>query len=182
MVLKAVADGLVHKTDAGGVRLDLRSAGEVAAAYAGFAASFGDKLRTVQVQPMVPGGVEMMIGLAEDPVFGPLVVVGLGGVATEVLGDHRARLAPLTDADARQMIGDLRSAPLLAGFRGGAPVDMQALEQVLLRVSRLAEDLPEVAELDLNPVIALPGGAVAVDVRIRISPAEPRDPFVRQLR
>ena len=80
------------------------------------------------------------------------------------------------------MIGDLRSAPLLAGFRGGAPVDMQALEQVLLRVSRLAEDLPEVAELDLNPVIALPGGAVAVDVRIRISPAEPRDPFVRQLR
>jgi len=182
VVLKAVADGLVHKTDAGGVRLDLRSAGEVAAAYAGFAASFGDKLRTVQVQPMVPGGVEMMIGLAEDPVFGPLVVVGLGGVATEVLGDHRARLAPLTDADARQMIGDLRSAPLLAGFRGGAPVDMQALEQVLLRVSRLAEDLPEVAELDLNPVIALPGGAVAVDVRIRISPAEPRDPFVRQLR
>jgi acyl-CoA synthetase (NDP forming)/RimJ/RimL family protein N-acetyltransferase len=182
VALKAVADGLVHKTDVGGVRLDLGSAGEVAAAYAGFAASFGDKLRTVQVQPMVPGGVEVMIGLAEDPVFGPIVVVGLGGVATEVLGDHRARLAPLTDADARQMIGDLRSAPLLAGFRGAAPVDRQALEQVLLRVSRLAEDLPEVAELDLNPVMALPGGVVAVDVRIRISPAEPRDPFLRQLR
>ena len=182
VALKAVADGLVHKTDVGGVRLDLRSAGEVAAAYAGFAASFGDKLRTVQVQPMVPGGVEMMIGLAEDPVFGPLVVVGLGGVATEVLADHRARLAPLTDADAREMLGELRSAPLLAGFRGSAPVSMRALEQVLLRVSRLAEDLPEVAELDLNPVLALPGGAVAADVRIRVSPAEPRDPFLRQLR
>lgn len=80
------------------------------------------------------------------------------------------------------MLGELRSAPLLAGFRGSAPVSMRALEQVLLRVSRLAEDLPEVAELDLNPVLALPGGAVAADVRIRVSPAEPRDPFLRQLR
>jgi len=110
------------------------------------------------------------------------VVFGLGGVATEVLDDRAARLAPLTDTDATAMISGIRAAPLLLGHRGSPPVDVAALADLLLRVSRLADDLPEVAELDLNPVIARPDGAHVVDVRIRVAPAEPRDPFLRQLR
>ena len=136
----------------------------------------------VLVQPMLAGGVETIVGVVQEPVFGPLVVFGLGGVATEVLGDHTARLAPLTDTDAAQMISGVRAAPLLSGHRGSPAVDTAALADLLLRVSRLADDLPEVAELDLNPVIARPDGAHVVDVRIRIAPAAPRDPFLRQLR
>jgi acyl-CoA synthetase (NDP forming) len=126
--------------------------------------------------------VEILIGVVQEPVFGPLVVFGLGGVATDVLGDHAARLAPLTDIDAEQVIRDVRAAPLLFGHRGTPAVDTAALADLLLRVSRLADDLPEVAELDLNPVIARPDGAHGVGTRIRIAPATPRDPFLRQLR
>jgi acyl-CoA synthetase (NDP forming) len=110
------------------------------------------------------------------------VVFGLGGVATEILGDHAARLTPLTDADAEDLIHGVHAAPLLFGHRGSPAVDTAALADVLLRVSRLADDLPEVAELDLNPVIATAGGAQAVDARIRVTAAEPRDPFLRNLR
>jgi acyl-CoA synthetase (NDP forming) len=131
---------------------------------------------------MLTGGVEVMIGVVQEPVFGPLVVFGLGGVATEVLGDHVTRLTPLTDADADEMIRTVRAAPLLFGHRGSPPVDAAALADALLRVSRLADDLPEVSELDLNPVVAREDGAYCVDVRVRISPAEPRDPFLRRLR
>jgi acyl-CoA synthetase (NDP forming) len=109
-------------------------------------------------------------------------VFGLGGVATEVLGDHAARLTPLTDADADELIHSVHAAPLLFGHRGSPPADVVALTDTLLRISRLADDLPEVAELDLNPVIARPGGVHAVDVRVRVSPAESRDPLLRQLR
>jgi acyl-CoA synthetase (NDP forming) len=131
---------------------------------------------------MLAGGVETIVGVVQEPVFGPLVVFGLGGVATEVLGDHAARLAPLTDTDAAELIAGVRAAPLLLGHRGPPAVDTAALAGLLLRVSRLADDLPEVAELDLNPVIARPDGAHIVDVRVRITPAAPRDPFLRQLR
>jgi acyl-CoA synthetase (NDP forming) len=103
-------------------------------------------------------------------------------VATEVLGDHAARLTPLTDADASALIRSVRAAPLLLGNRGRPAVDTEALAGILLRVSQLADDLPEVAELDLNPVIAQPGGACAVDARIRVTPAQPKDPFLRRLR
>jgi acyl-CoA synthetase (NDP forming) len=123
-----------------------------------------------------------MVGVVQEPVFGPLVVFGLGGVATEVLGDCAARLTPLTDADADDLIHGVRAAPLLLGHRGSPPVDTGALAGVLLRVSRLADDLPEVAELDLSPVLATPGGAQVVAARIRVTPAQPRDPFLRQLR
>ena len=102
------------------------------------------------IQPMVTGGIEVIIGVVQEPVFGPLVVFGLGGVATEVLGDHSARLAPLTDTDACDLIGSIRAAPLLLGHRGTPPADLAALTDTLLRVSRLADDLPEVAELDLK--------------------------------
>jgi len=182
VVLKAEAAGVVHKSQAGAVRLDLRTADEVAGAYAELAAAFGDKLRRVLVQPMVADGVETIVGVVQEPVFGPLVVFGLGGVATDVLADRSARLAPLTDVDAAAMIVAVRAAPLLLGRAGQPAVDTTALAGLLLRVSRLADDLPEVAELDLNPVIARPDGVVAVDVRVRVAPAAPRDPFLRQLR
>ena len=181
VVLKAEAEGLVHRTGAGGVKLDLRTPQEVAEGYRMLAAGFGLRPGRVLVQPMLEGAVEVMIGVAQEPVFGPLVVFGSGHAATEVHGDHVTRLTPLTDADAEEMIHAVYAAPLLAGDQGTSPVDTAALADALLRVSRLADDLPEVSELDLNPVLARPDGAWCVDVRVRISPAEPRDPFLRRL-
>ena len=182
VVLKAEAEGLVHRTDAGGVRVDLRTPEEVAEGYRMLAADFGPRLQRVLVQPMLAGGVEVFIGVVQEPVFGPVVVFGSGGVAAEVDGDHVARLTPLTDADADEMLNSVRAAPLLFGRRGVPPVDTAALADVLLRVSRLVDDLPEVSELELNPVVAREDGVWCVDVRVRISPAEPRDPFLRRLR
>jgi len=114
-------------------------------------------------------------------VFGPVVVFGLGGVATEVLGDRVARLAPLTGADADDLIHSIRAAPVLLGHGGQPAADIEALRDTLLRVSRLADDLPQVAELDLNPVIARPDGVIAVDARIRVTSHRLADPFLRQL-
>jgi acyl-CoA synthetase (NDP forming) len=182
VVLKAEAEGLVHKTEAGAVKLDLHSEREVRAAYRDLAATFGADLTGVLVQPMLTDGVEVLVGVVQEPVFGPLVVFGLGGVATEVLGDHAARLTPLTDTDADDLIHGVHAAPLLFGHRGTPPVDTAALTDMLLRVSRLADDLHEVAEFDLNPVIATEHGACAVDARIRVGPAQARDPFLRRLR
>jgi acyl-CoA synthetase (NDP forming)/GNAT superfamily N-acetyltransferase len=136
----------------------------------------------VPTQPMLAGEVEVLIGVVQEPVFGPLVVFAVGGVATEAHGDHAARLTPLTDTDADELIHSVHAAPLLFGHRGTPPVDTAALTDVLLRVSRLADDLHEVAELDLNPVIATQGGAHAADARIRVLPAQPSDPFLRRLR
>ncbi len=181
-VLKPEAEGLVHRADAGGVQLDLRTPEEVAESYRALAADFGPRLRRVLVQPLV-GGVEVLIGVVQEPVFGPLVVFGLGGAATDVHGDRVARLTPMTDTDAEEMIRTVRGAQLLLGRQGGGlPVDTAALAGALIRVSRLADDLPEVSELDLNPVVASADGIHCVDVRVRISPAEPTDPFLRQLR
>ena len=182
VVIKADVPGLLHKSDAGAVRLDLRSPDDVRRAFEDLAGKFAGRLTGVLVQPMVTGGVEVIMGVVQEPVFGPLVVFGLGGVATEVLGDHSARLAPLTDADAAGMIRSIRAAPLLLGHRGTPAADLAALSDVLLRVSRLADDLPEVAELDLNPVIARPDGAFAVDARIRVTSQAAADPFLRRLR
>jgi acyl-CoA synthetase (NDP forming)/RimJ/RimL family protein N-acetyltransferase len=182
VVLKADVEGLVHKTEAGAVLLDLRTETDVRRGYDQLAKRFGPDFREVLVQPMLAEGVEVLIGVAHEPVFGPLVVFGLGGVATDVLGDHAARLTPLTDVDAQQMISGIRAAPLLYGHDGGAPVDVAALADILLRISRLADEVPEIAELDLNPVIAQNDGAHPVDARIRLVPAEPQDPFLRRLR
>jgi acyl-CoA synthetase (NDP forming) len=182
VVLKADVPGLLHKTEAGAVKLYLRDEQEVRAAYQDLSAAFGQDLTAVLVQPMLAGGVEVLIGVVQEEVFGPLVVFGLGGVATDVLGDHAAKLTPLTDVDADDLIHGVHAAPLLFGHRGSPPVDTMALRDMLLRVSRLAEDLHEVSELDLNPVIATSTGAHAVDARIRVSPAQPRDPFLRRLR
>jgi len=131
---------------------------------------------------MITGGTEVIIGVQDDQMFGPLVVFGLGGVATEVLADHAARLAPVTEADADTLINSIRSAPLLHGHRGSPAADLAALRDMLMRVSRLADDLPEVTELDLNPVIAGPDRVVAVDARIKVEAQTPQDPFLRRLR
>jgi acyl-CoA synthetase (NDP forming) len=182
VVLKADVPGLVRKSDAGAVLLDLRTEAEVRDGYRTLAGQFGPKLAGVGVQPMITGGTEVIVGVADDQMFGPLVIFGLGGVATEVLADHSARLAPLTAEDASALIDSIRSAPLLHGHRGTPAADMEALRDVLMRVSRLADDIPEISELDLNPVIARPDGAVAVDSRIRVIPQAPRDHFLRRLR
>ena len=132
--------------------------------------------------PLTEAGTEVAVGVTDDHEFGPLVVFGLGGVATEALGDHSARLTPLTDTDADTLIRSIRSAPLLLGHGGSAAADLGALRDLLLRVARLADDLPEVTDLDLNPVIARPDGAFVVDARIKATPYQPRDPFLRDLR
>jgi acyl-CoA synthetase (NDP forming)/GNAT superfamily N-acetyltransferase len=182
VVIKADVPGLLHKSDAGAIRLDLRSPDDVGRAFEDLAAKFAGRLTGVLVQPMIAGGVEVIMGVVQEPVFGPLVVFGLGGVATEVLGDHSVRLAPLTDIDADDLIRSIRAAPLLLGHRGAPAADLAALSGALLRVSRLADDLPEVAELDLNPVIARPDGVFAVDARIRVTSQAAADPFLRRLR
>ena len=132
--------------------------------------TFGEEMTGALLQPMVAGGVETIVGGIQDLSFGPLVVFGLGGIAVEALGDHITRLAPLTDADAAEMVTGLRGSALLAGYRGQPAVDVDSLVQVLHRVSRLVEEMPEVAELDCNPVIATPEGVVVVDARLRIDP------------
>jgi acyl-CoA synthetase (NDP forming)/GNAT superfamily N-acetyltransferase len=180
VALKAEVEG-VHNSDVGAIRLDLRTADDVAIAYDELASRFGARLQRVRLQPMLAGGVETLVGVVQEPVFGPLVVFGLGGAA-EALGDTTARLSPLTDAAAEEMISGGRAAPLLTGHRGVPAVDTAGLADILLRVSRLADDLPEVAELRLNPVIARPQDVQVVDAAVRIAPATPRDPFLRRLR
>ncbi len=182
VVLKADVPRLIRKTDAGAVELDLRTEADVRAAYRALTERFGERQRQVLVQPMIAGGTEVIVRVADDRMFGPLVVFGLGGVATEVLADHAARLTPLTDTDADHLIHSIRSAPLLLGHRGSPGADLGALRDLLLRVSQLADDLPEVTELDLNPVIARPDGTFVADARIEVRPYQPQDPFLRKLR
>jgi len=181
VVIKAVVPGLLHKTRAGAVELNLHGGDEVSAAMRRLAGKFAGRMSEVLVEPMITGGTETIVGVVQEPVFGPVVVFGLGGVATEVLGDHAARLAPLTGSDADDLIHSIRATPLLLGHRGQPAADLPALRDTLLRVSRLADDLPQVAELDLNPLIARPDGVVAVDVRIRVTSNRLADPFLRRL-
>ena len=136
---------------------------------------------------MISTGTDVLVGVADDHMFGPLIVFGLGGIATNVLADHAARLAPLTTTDADTLISAVRAAPLLRGYRGTPAADFpppakDAVRDLLLRASRLAEDLPEITELDLNPVIARPDGVIAVDARVRVTSRCPADPFLRKLR
>jgi acyl-CoA synthetase (NDP forming)/RimJ/RimL family protein N-acetyltransferase len=183
VVLKAADPQIVHKSDRHLVRLGLADAGTVRDAYLAIIATLGDANAPVSVQPMRRGGVELAVGVAHDPLFGSLVMLGLGGIHTDLLGDRTFRLLPVTDLDAARMWRSLRAAPLLTGYRGAPATDTTALEDLLLRVGRLAEDLPQVAELDLNPVLALPHGVVAVDAKMRLAAigTEP-DPNLRALR
>ncbi|UNO43350.1 GNAT family N-acetyltransferase [Streptomyces sp. MST-110588] len=182
MALKAYWPGLLHKTDVGALRLDLEGAGPVRAAYTELAGRFGEVMTGAVLQPMAGRGVELVAGLVQDQVFGPLVLFGLGGTATEVLADHCARLAPLTDRDVHALITAPRCAPLLFGHRTGRPVALDGLEQLLLRLSRMACDLPQLAEADLNPVLARPDAVLPLDVRVRLLPHTAHDPYLRRLR
>ena len=125
----------------------------------------------------VSGGAELLAGVVQDPVFGPLVAFGPGGVLAELIGDAPFRLAPLTDVDAEELVLAGKAGRLVAGFRGAPPADAAALVDLLHRLARLADDLPEVAELDLNPVLASATGCVAVDARVRVGRARPRAPL-----
>ncbi|BFV60649.1 bifunctional GNAT family N-acetyltransferase/acetate--CoA ligase family protein [Kitasatospora sp. CMC57] len=182
LVLKAYWPGQVHKSASGAVRTGLADDGQVRTAYHEFAERFGDRLAGVLVQPMAAPGLELLAGVVQDQVFGPLVVLGLGGTATEVLDDRAARLAPLTEADLTTMVTELRAAPLLLGRPGFPGVDLTAVGRVLAGLSRMATDLPQLAETDLNPLIASPDGLVCVDARVRLRPAGTFDPYLRQLR
>ncbi|MFI9722678.1 GNAT family N-acetyltransferase [Streptomyces sp. NPDC052396] len=182
VVLKAHWPGLVHKTAEGALRLDLQGDDEVRAAYRDLAARFGEKLSGVVVQPQASHVLELVAGVVQDEVFGPLVLFGQGGTATEILADHAARLAPLTTYDVDDLITAPHCARLLSGHPGAAPVDLGALEQLLLRLSRMACDLPQLVEADLNPVVASPEGVTALDARIRLVPRHAHDPYLRRLR
>jgi acetyl coenzyme A synthetase (ADP forming)-like protein len=176
VAVKLASETIVHKSDVGGVRLGIRTPEAAAEAYDAIAdelkrRGLADGMTGVTVQPMIVGGVECLVGVVADPTFGPLIAFGLGGVEAEVLGDVSFRLNPLTDIDADELIESSRAAALLRGFRGAPPSDVPALRDLLLRVSRLVEDVPEIAELDLNPVLVreVGHGAIALDARLRIS-------------
>ena len=164
VALKAAAPGLRHRLDLGAVRLDLADPAALRRAYAEMAPLFG---ADVLVQPMVPPGVACVVELVEDPAFGPVVGFGLGGVATELLGDRAWRAVPLTDRDAAELVDEPRAAPLLRGHRGAAPVDRSALVELLLRVGRLADEQPRVRSLTLNPVLARPDGFAVLHATVR---------------
>ena len=183
VALKICSPDIIHKSDIGGVQLQLDSADAVSHAFdtimsAAQTAQPQACIDGVSVQTMAKPGIEVIIGLTTDPQFGPLVMFGLGGIAVEVLQDVAFRLAPLTPQDVREMIYELRSLPLLTGHRGQAAADLAALEQLLLQVSRLAETYPDIKELDLNPVFAYADGCLAVDARIVLHtdtvPSSPR--------
>jgi acetyl coenzyme A synthetase (ADP forming)-like protein len=179
IALKAIAPGLVHKSDAGGVAIGLRPAQVRRAAerMAQRVSRAGFTPDGFLVQEMAPAGVELIVGVVQDRQFGPLLACGAGGTSTELLGDVAVRLTPLTDAEAHDMLRSLRMFPLLEGYRGAPRCDVEGLEQLLLRVGALVEAHPEVAEMDLNPVVALPDGPVAVDARIHVEQPPSRPPL-----
>jgi acyl-CoA synthetase (NDP forming) len=182
VVMKATRPGLIHKSELGAVRLGLSNESAVPEAYQESARSLDEAEPQVALQRMVQTGVELVVGVAHDSLFGSLIMVGLGGVQTDLLGDRRFRSVPLTDRDAAAMWRELRAAPLLTGYRGMAAMDTDALEQLLLRVARLAEDFPEVSELDLNPVVAVPAGVAALDAKLKLEPVEDEpDAYLRSL-
>ncbi len=173
VVLKVVSPSALHKSDVGGVVLGVQGEQAVREAFEKVTASVDDA-EGVLVQQMVKGGHEVLIGMTEDPAFGPLIVFGMGGVLVELVGDVAFRINPVTDLEAADMVRSIKSAKLLEGYRSYPPGDIAAVEEFILRVSALAEAVPEIAEMDLNPVKVLePGeGAVAVDARIRVKPVE----------
>ena len=173
VVMKVVSPEILHKTEAGGVVLGVKSAKEAAEAYdsivRGAKAYKSDaRVEGVQIQQMLSGGHEVIVGALTDPSFGKVVAFGLGGVLVEVLKDVTFRLAPATESDALAMIDSIAAAEILKGVRGGAPIDRDALARIIVAVSQLAADFPEISELDLNPVFARPDGAVAADVRVLV--------------
>ena len=173
VVLKARSGELVHKTDVGGVALNLADADAVRAAFEAMESRLGAQMGGAVIQPMASWGVEAIAGLASDPDFGPVVMVGLGGVMTDLLRDRAFAVPPLEPSAADAMVASLRAAPLLDGYRGAPKVDRRALVTVLEQIARVAEEVPELVELDLNPILVSPDGALAVDCKVRLAPRQP---------
>jgi acyl-CoA synthetase (NDP forming) len=176
VVAKLQTRRILHKSDVGAVRTGLTSERAVRSAFRDLTALATASGITapdegVVIQPMIVGGVETIIGVTDDRLFGPLVAFGLGGIHVEVLQDIHFRVAPLTDRDADDLLHEVRGYRLLEGYRGHPAADIEALRDIVLRIARLAEEVPEIVELDLNPVIALPPGSGCriVDARIRIA-------------
>lgn len=171
LVLKISSPDILHKSDAGGVKLGIRNSRQLAKAYDDLLASVSQKhpaakIEGVTVQKMARPGVEVIIGMSQDPQFGPVLMFGLGGILVEILKDVSFRIVPLARRDAREMIREIKGYPLLEGYRGQEPADIPFLEETLLKVSQLVENRPEIKELDINPLFAYKDGAVAVDARV----------------
>ena len=171
VVLKIVSPEIIHKSDAGGVMIDLKNSVEVVRAYNKILANVkkyntNAKIVGVLVQEMAPSSTEVIVGSIKDPQFGQTVMFGLGGIFVEILKDVNFRIAPLSTDDALEMITELKAYPLLKGFRKNPPADINALVEILCKVSRLVMENPEIKELDLNPGLAYENGAKTVDARI----------------
>jgi Acyl-CoA synthetase (NDP forming) len=171
VVLKIVSPDIIHKSDAGGVKVNLKTAAEVEAAFKTIMENAKKykadaKIVGIIVQEMAPQGTEVIVGAVKDPQFGQTVMFGLGGIFVELLKDVSFRVAPLSKEDAKEMITSLKAFPLLNGYRGSKPADLDALVGVLCNVSKMILDNPEIKELDLNPVMAYPVGTKCVDARI----------------
>lgn len=170
-VLKIVSPDILHKSDIGGVKLNLNSEDEVGKAYDDIMAAAKKhqpqaKIEGVSVQPMARPATEVIIGMSKDQQFGPVLMFGLGGILVEVLKDVSFRIVPLTRRDAREMIREIKAYPVLEGYRGQEPADIETLENLLLKVSDFVEQHPDIKEMDLNPVFAYKDGVIAVDARI----------------
>ena len=172
VVLKASGKEILHKSDVGGVKLSLGDADAVRDAYTDFQTRLGDSMTEVIVQKMIGEAPEVMIGVVRDPTFGHLVVYGAGGVLVELLADVAFRILPITEVDAEDMMEEVKTTQLLRGYRGAPPADEASVRQLLLRLSALVEECPEIEELDVNPLKVLPDGAIAVDMRVRVTPLE----------
>ena len=172
VVLKAVLPEISHKTEAGGVRVDVRNGDEVGKAYQELCRQFRQRSLPVLVQKMVRGGREVILGSLQDRQFGTLIMFGLGGIFVEAMRDVTFRIHPITNRDAQEMIASLRSYALLKGFRGERGVDERVLVEMLLRLSQLLSDFPEVEQVDINPFIvaARRRDSFAVDARISLAP------------
>jgi acyl-CoA synthetase (NDP forming) len=174
VALKIVSPDVVHKSEVGGVRLQLTSLAQVSNAYGEIVATVRARapeavIEGVSVQPMAKPGIEVVAGLTHDRTFGPVVMFGLGGIFVEILNDVAFRVVPLRPRDAHAMVREVRGFPTLQGFRGVPAVDLGALEDILLKLSGLAEQRSEFHEIDLNPIFAYPTGALAVDARILLT-------------
>jgi acyl-CoA synthetase (NDP forming) len=175
VAVKLASRQIVHKSEIGAVRLNLADEKAVRDAFETIRSRLAldnklDAMEGVLVQPMLSGGVEVMVGMTRDPLFGPLLAFGLGGIHVEILGDVQFRVTPLTVRDATEMVHGIKGYRLLQGYRGQPAADIKAIEDILLRISRLVEEIPDISELDLNPIFALPEGegCKIVDARIRV--------------
>ena len=169
VVMKANGAAILHKSDAGGVVLDLESSADVRATFDDLRSRFGDQLDGVVVQKMVPGKVEMVVGATLESTFGHVIAYGTGGTMVELMDDVSFRLHPITDLNIEDMLAQVRGTRLIRGFRGSPPLDEKAVREVLERVSQMIELVPEIHEMDINPLKVLENGAVAVDWRIRVA-------------